>query len=716
VDLDTDDMPLKIRATPEMLPSGYELDELVHAAQKMEDKTIRHWRMAHTLSKSGDLWTKDGTFVVVGNNALKRGVISLFHDSTMAGHPRITKTLAAIKPYYWWPGIKNFVTEYIKGCATCQMTKVNTQPTRPPLFPIATEEGALPFQTVSLDFIVKLPLSDGYDTILTITDHNCSKVAIFIPCNEEINAAGVAKVYTTYVFPHYGLPRKVISDRDPRFTSKFSRELCNLLRIRQNISLAFHPQTDGQSERTNQSLKQYLQLFCGGQQKDWSSWLPLAQYTRNAWPNASTNKTPFELILGYIPLAHQPSRDANIPDITNQLSRIKEVREDAQQALKRVQDGMIKETRFKGFNVGNKVWLEGTNIKRPYDSKKLSPRRYGPFEVVTKISHVAYKLCLPETWGIHNVFHTSLLTPYKETEEHGKNFIEPLPETIEGEEEWEIEQILGKRHFGRGKKVQYLVRWKGYSPAHNQWVNKSDMYASELIDHYEYAEWEKRQPRRSIRTPRKKSKENIRSLQITPTTSHNYSQHMSNNASASNNRQVLTNYEQTTPTTPKISTTQTTLQPAATILDATIFARQNVQSSVQIRDGTPCLSLVPIGGAFIDITTATALQSQPAEYLAAIKNGEDNALSPLTLSPIPARSEETASPALLPIPPRLKNHSQPGAGSTASGVLLALVQMATAMAEKCCANSGGVRRPSKSSTQNTVEGSPAGLVNQAPCE
>src|SRR5882672_9949437 len=89
--------------------------------------------MAHTLSKSGDLWTKEGTFVVVGNNALKRGVISLFHDSTMAGHPRITKTLALMKPYYWWPNMKNFVTEYIKGCATCQMTKVNTQPTRPPL-------------------------------------------------------------------------------------------------------------------------------------------------------------------------------------------------------------------------------------------------------------------------------------------------------------------------------------------------------------------------------------------------------------------------------------------------------------------------------------------------------------------------------------------------------------------------------------------------------
>jgi len=176
--------------------------------KKLEERTIRRWRMAHTLSKSGDLWTKEGAFVVVGNNTLKRGLISLFHDSTTAGHPGITKTLALMKPYYWWPNMKNFVTEYIKGCATCQMTKVNTQPTKPPLFPIYSETNALPFQTISLDFIVKLPVSDGYDTILTITDHDCSKAAIFIPCNEEIDAAGVAKVYATYVFPPLRTPKK----------------------------------------------------------------------------------------------------------------------------------------------------------------------------------------------------------------------------------------------------------------------------------------------------------------------------------------------------------------------------------------------------------------------------------------------------------------------------------------------------------------------------
>jgi len=336
--------------------------------------------------------------------------------------------------------------------------------------------------------------SEGFDTILMITDHDCSKAAIFTLCNETIDAAGVAKLYATYVFPHYGLPKKVISDRDPCFASNFCREMCSLLGIKQNISSAYHPQTDGQSKRTNQSLEQYLRLYCGTHQKDWVAWLPLAQYTRNSWPNASTKKSPYELILGYTPLVHQPNQTmTSIPDIKTRMKAIKNAREQAQEALKRTQEVMVKETRFKGFEIGNKVWLEGINIKRPYNSPKLSPKQYRPFEVVAKISQVAYKLSIPDTWQIHNVFHASLLTLYRETEEHGQNFMEPPPEIIEGEEEWEVEDIIAHQQFGRKKTMQYLVRWKGYTPAHDSWVDKKDLYAQELIDKYHFTLWEKDQ-------------------------------------------------------------------------------------------------------------------------------------------------------------------------------------------------------------------------------
>jgi hypothetical protein len=123
--------------------------------------------------------------------------------------------------------------------------------------------------------------------------------------------------------------------------------------------------------------------------------------------------------------------------------------------------------KYKEFQIGDNVWLEGTNLKRIEGTPKLSPRRYGPFRVATKISHVAYRLNLPETWKIHNVFHASLLTPYKETTEHGPNFLEPPPDIIDDTPKWEVEMILKHRTFGQWRKLQYLVRWKGYSPAHD---------------------------------------------------------------------------------------------------------------------------------------------------------------------------------------------------------------------------------------------------------
>jgi transposase InsO family protein len=154
--------------------------------------------------------------------------------------------------------MKDFITQYIKGCATCQMHKVNTHPTRPPLYLITADPDALPFQVIALNFITKLPISDGFDRILTITDHDCSKASILIPCNENITAEGTAELYAKYMVSHYSIPAKVISDQDPHFRAEFTKEMCRILGIKQNISSTNHPQTDGQSERTNQSMEQYL--------------------------------------------------------------------------------------------------------------------------------------------------------------------------------------------------------------------------------------------------------------------------------------------------------------------------------------------------------------------------------------------------------------------------------------------------------------------------
>jgi len=292
------------------------IDQKVKHAQYPKQETLKQWAPVHNLTlQDGTHWHHRTTLVVVADNKLRRGVISLFHDHVAAGHTGITKTLQLIAPYFWWPNMKTFVTEYIKGCATCQITKVNTHPAHPSLFPITPIENAQPFKTVAMDFITKHPQSEGYDTILTVTDMDCSKASIFIPCQEAINSEGVALLYTNHIIPHYGIPHKIISDCDVQFISKFLSELCHLLQINQNISMAYHPQTDGASERTNQTLEQYLQVFCGTQQNNWHTWLPLAQYTKNSWPSVTTKKTPFDLLIGYTPQIHQPTRTTDIPSM-----------------------------------------------------------------------------------------------------------------------------------------------------------------------------------------------------------------------------------------------------------------------------------------------------------------------------------------------------------------------------------------------------------------
>ncbi len=129
------------------------------------------------------------------DNSLRRGVISLYHDSITAGHPGISKTLWSISRDYWWPGMKNTITNYVKGCTTCQSCKNNPTNPKPSLFPITTDPHAYPFETITLDFITKLPKSQGYDTILMITDHDCSKASIFIPCHETITTEQTALLY-----------------------------------------------------------------------------------------------------------------------------------------------------------------------------------------------------------------------------------------------------------------------------------------------------------------------------------------------------------------------------------------------------------------------------------------------------------------------------------------------------------------------------------------
>ena len=129
--------------------------------------------------------------------------------------------------------------------------------------------------------------------------------------------------------------------------------------------------------------------------------------------------------------------------------------------------------------------IEGRNLKSDRPSIKLAAKRYGPFKITKVLSLITYYLQLPLSWTIHDVFHIDLLTPYKETNMHGPNFIEPPPDLIDGEEEYEVEAILDSRKWGRGHKQQYLIKWKGYSEAENQWVDAKDVHADQLLDQFQ---------------------------------------------------------------------------------------------------------------------------------------------------------------------------------------------------------------------------------------
>jgi hypothetical protein len=291
-----------------------------------EESTLKPWIDPHQLKQHQGVWYKDGRQVVAGDIKAKRHIIQSHHDSPVHGHPGISKTIQLTEQLYWWPRMRVDIMEYVKGCADCQRHKVNTRPTKAPLQPIYPKAETTPFETVALDFIVKLPISQGFDSILTVTDQGCTKAAIFIPCNEDITAEETAALYIKHVFAHFGLPTKVISNQDPRFMSKFIQAACKVTGVKHAPSTAYHPRTDGQSERSNQWLETAIRFITDQKQKNWAPYLPIAQFAHNNWPSDTTRKSPFFLLMGFNPRADWIHATSPIPKVTLRLEQLKEAR------------------------------------------------------------------------------------------------------------------------------------------------------------------------------------------------------------------------------------------------------------------------------------------------------------------------------------------------------------------------------------------------------
>jgi hypothetical protein len=259
------------------------------------------------------------------------------------------------------------------------------------------------------------------------------------------------------------------------------QEVCCITGIERNPSTAYHPRTDGQSECSNQWVETAIRFISDHHQTNWAPYLPITPFTHNNWPSETTRKSPFFLLMGYHPCTDWVSASSPLPQVTLRLKQLKQARDTAQQLMIKAQQSWVRHHDTPKYKEGDQVWLEGKNLRINQPSAKLVPRRHGPFKVIKVLSPVSYQLALPTQWRIHPVFHIDLLTPYRKTIMHGPNYQCPLPDLVDGEEEYSVEKILDSQKFGRRRRLQYLVKWEGYPDSDNMWVDKDDIFVDDKV-------------------------------------------------------------------------------------------------------------------------------------------------------------------------------------------------------------------------------------------
>lgn len=397
-------------------------------------------------------------------------VLQTCHDDPLAGHFGVAKTLELLSRGYWWPQPWKLVKEFVRTCDVCARAKSTHHRPYGLLQPLPLPDR--PWASISLDFITDLPPTRGFDSVLVVVDR-FTKMVHFVPCRKEISGHATAELFLTHIVRLHGLPEDVISDRGPQFVSHFWRRLLEILGTATKLSTAHHPQTDGQTERVNQVLEQYLRCVISYQQDDWLTFLPMAEFAYNNSRHTSTSVTPFFANYGFHPRFSFsiPTTSVN-PSAEERARRLKDLHQDLSLELslacaRHKDQADRRRSPTPNFVVGDLVWLLRRHIPTTRPCHKLDHRKLGPFRISECINPVTFRLELPSHYRLHNVFHVSLLEEYHPSSLPGRLSAPPPPVELSTGDEYEVEAILDSRI--RNRRLHYLVLWKGYHLSDATW-------------------------------------------------------------------------------------------------------------------------------------------------------------------------------------------------------------------------------------------------------
>ncbi|KAJ0483369.1 putative nucleotidyltransferase, Ribonuclease H [Helianthus annuus] len=419
-----------------------------------------------------------GKILVPPIPTLRDRLLEEFHSSFLGGHSGIHGTFKRISTSFAWLGLKRDVTAYVKKCSVCQATKTPTHHPYGLLQPLP-----VPVSTwidISMDFITGLPSSKGKTTIWVIVDR-LSKFAHFISLPTHYTAVSLASIFMKEIYRLHGLPKTIVSDRDPTFVSCFWKELFKHMGTKLLHSSAYHPQTDGQTEVVNRCLESYLRAFVFDEPATWGRYLYLAEFSYNTSHHSSINMTPFKAVYGrdattihdYIP------GSSNNASIDTSLATHQQLLELLKGSLEQARERMVRQANKKRlekeFQVGDWVFLKLQQYRQSSVSdrknQKLSKRFFGPYKILERIGKLAYKLDLPATSRIHPIFHVSLLKPSYGT-------TSTTTDTLDNFQDDEIVDLLPEdvinNRIGLDNQQQSLVKWEGRPLEEATWEDTQD--------------------------------------------------------------------------------------------------------------------------------------------------------------------------------------------------------------------------------------------------